>query len=393
MRLGVLLDRMEPAAGGAEAQTAALLRRALEAEGDDPPVLAVLEGEAPAGVRTIRVRAPRRRPARDRVLATEGERLLREAGCDRVLAVRHALRCDVYLPRGGLVGDALAANDRARGGASPLRRWARALSGKHRFFAEAEAALLDGREGPRVIALSRALAERVRTLYPASARRVTVIPNGVDAARFYRVPFEAGRPAARRALVGTDDAYVGLLVAHNPRLKGLETALRALARPEVAGLAPSFRLVVAGKGVDRAMRRLASSLGVAGAVTFHGPVEDARPLLAAADVLVHPTWYDPCSTACLEALAMGLPVITTPVNGVAELMGQRGGIVVEEPGNPEAIAVAIRVLADPALRAMTADDARYLAERNRQATRLDQVLDVCRAAADRRRASGSGDLP
>jgi glycosyltransferase involved in cell wall biosynthesis len=85
----------------------------------------------------------------------------------------------------------------------------------------------------------------------------------------------------------------------------------------------------------------------------------------------------------LEALSMGLPVITTPRNGAWELMAMRGGICVEAPGDVEGVAVALRVLADPALRTQTSEDARYVARKNRLATRLDQVLDVCRAAAQR----------
>ena len=78
---------------------------------------------------------------------------------------------------------------------------------------------------------------------------------------------------------------------------------------------------------------------------------------------------------------MGLPVITTPPNGVRELMGSRGGIVLEEAGNPRSVAVALRVLADPALRAQTAEDARFIARAHPLGTALDRVLDVCRAAA------------
>ncbi|MHC5012422.1 MAG: glycosyltransferase, partial [Planctomycetota bacterium] len=102
--------------------------------------------------------------------------------------------------------------------------------------------------------------------------------------------------------------------------------------------------------------------------------------LAAADILVHPTWYDPCSLVCLEALAMGLPVLTTPANGVRELMGQRGGFAVEDVGSPAAVGLGIRVLGDRALRAVTADDARYVALKHPMTTALDRVLDVCRRA-------------
>jgi UDP-glucose:(heptosyl)LPS alpha-1,3-glucosyltransferase len=378
LKLGVLLDRFDPAKGGAEAHTDALLRRAV-AEGEEA-ALASLEGDPPPGVEGLRVEAPSRRPARDRVFAEAGERRLREAGCDVVLAVRHAPRCDVYLPHGGLVGDAVSARDLSAGGAGFFRRAARVFSGKHRFFFEAEAAALGAAEGPVVIAVSRLLAAQIGARYPAAARRTVVVPNGVDTERFDPAPFAGGRAKLREAL-GAPDAYVGLHLAHEPRLKGLETVLRAMALAPVKDLPVPFHLLAVGRTADRRFARLAKRLGVEGRVRFHGAVPDPRPLYAAADVLVHPTWYDPCSLTCLEAFAMGLPVVTTPQNGASELMGQKAGIVVEEPGNPEAVAIAIRVLAEPALRAQTADDARYLATKNRQATRLDRVLDVCRAVA------------
>src|SRR5205085_11064468 len=129
-------------------------------------------------------RVPRTRPARDRHLADAGERALRDAGCDAVLAFRHALRCDVYLPHGGLVEDAWAARDAANGGATFLARLAARGSRKRRFFVECERALLGGDRVPRVVALSRTLAQRIGSVYPATRPRLTVIPNGVDASQF-----------------------------------------------------------------------------------------------------------------------------------------------------------------------------------------------------------------
>lgn len=388
MRLGVLLDRTGPAAGGAEAHTDALLRRALE-RGFSARV-ARLEGPLPPGVEPVALgRVPRGRPARDRHLATAGPAALRAAGCDVVYAVRHALACDVYLPHGGLVADAWAARDATHGAPGPLGRLAAWASRKRRFFLEAERALLGGPTGPRVIALSRLVARRVADVYPAARARVTVVPNGVDTERFCPLPpadAAAARGRTRAGLAVPDGAYVGLLVAHDPWLKGLATVLDAMADPAVAALAPGFHLVVAGKRAGEAVVA-AGRRGLAGRVHAAGAVDDPRPLYAAADVLVQPTWHDPCSLTCLEALACGLPVVTTTRNGVSELMGPRGGIAVERPGDPEAVAHALRVLADPALRAATADDARYVAQKHRLPTRLDQVLDVCLGPAAPRPAA------
>lgn len=378
MRLGILHDSADPRRGGAEAHTDALVRRAL-AEGDEV-VLAVLEGEGPAGSTTLRIDAPRSRPARDRVLATQGERRLREAGCDVVLAFRHVLACDVYLPHGGLVADAQAAADASRGGVGLLARLARALGGKHAFWLEAEQALLGGREGPRVVALSRGLAARIAQAYPAAAGRTVVIPNGVDTERFAREPF-AAEGAALRQRLGVGTAPLALMVAHRPRLKGLHTVLEAMASPKARAFETPLHLAVAGRHVERASLALARRLGLAGRLHVLGGLDDPRPAYAAADLLVQPTYHDPCSLTTLEALSMSLPVVTTVHNGVSELMGRRGGIAVEAAGDPEALAVALAVLADPALRDFTAEDARYVAERNRLGTRLGQLLDLLRHAA------------
>jgi len=379
MRIGVLLDRLDPTAGGAEAHTDALVRRML-VRGLEVRV-AHLVGTPPPGATSVPLgRVPVMRPARDRHLAVVGERALRDAGCDVVFAVRHALACDVYLPHGGLVADAYAARDASRGGAGFLSRLAAGLSRKRRFFLRAEQALLSNRAGPRVVAVSRALAMRIASVYPAARGRVTVVPNGVDTDRFRRVtgPEAAAARLATRAAVGVPaDAYVGLLLAHEPWLKGFGTLLAALARDDARARLPGFHLVVAGRRTDGALRRAVARAGVGDRVRLAGPVDDPRPLYAAADVVVQPTWFDPCSLTCLEALAMGVPVVTTQRNGASELMGLRGGIAIERPGDPEAVVRALEVLADPDLRRVTGDDARYQAMKTRLVTRLDQVIDVC----------------
>ena len=378
MRLGVLIDRFDARRGGAEAHTDALLRRALET--GDTAALACVEGAPPPGVDLVRVAAGSgSRAVRDRAFAEAGPKALRDAGCDVVFAVRHALACDVYLPHGGLVLDALAAHD-ASTPSSALSRWWARRSGKRAFFLEAERALLAPREGPRVVAVSQGLAARIAAIYPGAKPRTTVVPNGVDADRFDPAPFREGRGATRRALGIPEDAYVGLHLAHAPWLKGLLAVLEAMARPEAARLSPAFHLVVAGRRAGGDVRRRARRLGVGARVHPAGEAEDPRPLYAAADVLVHPTFHDPCSLVTLEALSMAVPVVTTPQNGAWELMGMRGGIAVSGPTDAEGVATALAVLSDPRLRAETADDARYVAKKNRLATRLDAVLAVARSA-------------
>jgi len=99
-------------------------------------------------------------------------------------------------------------------------------------------------------------------------------------------------------------------------------------------------LLVAGRGDSR-------SFPATDRVHFLGPVKDMAPYLAAADVFILPTIYDPFSNACLEALAAGLAIITTTSNGFSEIL-QPGvdGEVLDDPSDCDAVARAIEGWSD-----------------------------------------------
>src|SRR5436305_14910703 len=92
---------------------------------------------------------------------------------------------------------------------------------------------------------------------------------------------------------------------------------------------PEMRLLVAGRGDARPYKTTRLRFWREDPVQFLGEVADLAPLYAAADIFILPTIYDPFSNACLEALASGLPVITTSENGFSEMIenGVNGSIV------------------------------------------------------------------
>jgi UDP-glucose:(heptosyl)LPS alpha-1,3-glucosyltransferase len=79
-------------------------------------------------------------------------------------------------------------------------------------------------------------------------------------------------------------------------------------------------------------------------VRFVGPVTDVTPWYHAADVLLLPTLYDPFANVCLEALASGLPVVTTAANGAAEALTTDTGVVVEDAQDVDAVARGVELV-------------------------------------------------
>lgn len=157
---------------------------------------------------------------------------------------------------------------------------------------------------------------------------------------------------------------VALFVGLNHRLKGLEPLLRALAKPSCAPL----DLVVAGAPSTWGFNRMIRRLGIGERVRFVGYCADMRDAYFASDLLVHPTFYDPCSNVVLEALACGLPVITSQHNGASELLrptGEEGvcaeGYIIANPHDRARLAWCLSELVDPQRRAACAAAARAAA--------------------------------
>lgn len=230
------------------------------------------------------------------------------------------------------------------------------------------------RGGPHVVALSRMVAHDLARFHQVEPERISVVYNGVDTRRFTPDDRPRYRAAVRRQLAIVDGDVLLLLVAQNLRLKGLPALLEATSRLRRSGL-PVRLLVVGGRRLHGWARRAAGR--AAGAVRFVGSVRDPRPFYAAADLYVHPTWYDPCSLVVLEALACGLPVITSERNGVAELIGEgRQGSIMQSPGNVDELVTRLRRLIELDDRSPLEHAARQLALEHSFERNVTQLLDV-----------------
>jgi UDP-glucose:(heptosyl)LPS alpha-1,3-glucosyltransferase len=230
------------------------------------------------------------------------------------------------------------------------------------------------------LAISQMVARDMQRYHGVSESQLRIVYNGVDLERFSPELRAAHRRPVREKLQIADGEVLLLIVAHNFRLKGVSTLLRAASCLRHAGHA--VRVVVAGGKRVGSYEALARRLGIGPQVTFLGSVDDPTPYYAAADVYVQPTFYDPCSLVVLEALACGLPVITTRFNGAGELLtAGREGSVIDDPADDEELAAALEPLMNTERRATMGMAARQLAEAHSFERNCRQLLAVYHEAA------------
>lgn len=242
---------------------------------------------------------------------------------------------------------------------------------------------------PLVVCNSRQIANEVQARYGTSADRIRVIHNAVDTARFDPQRHLAAG-AAQRAAWGWNVSHVVLLfLGSNYQRKGLDRVLAGFAT--VAAELPQARLAVVGYDGDTARwLRLASSLGLSDRVRIVGGSRAVEACYAAADAYVLPTRYDPFANTTLEALAMGLPVITTTGNGGCEVLQESCGSVLDWRDDPVGMIGALRRwLAPGAARAAHAA-ARAVAQANAVELGMRRSLAVLEEAAVRRREARDG---
>lgn len=202
----------------------------------------------------------------------------------------------------------------------------------------------------RYLAVSRAIAAELVERLDWPAEKIEVVYNAVDAERFAVAP----PPGLREELGGGEGRPLVLTPARLNAQKGHPTLFEAIAK------VPDAVFALAGDGPEREpLEALARRLGIADRVRFLGRREDIPQLLAVSDVFALPSLYEGSSLAVLEAMAAGIPIVSSAIGGTDELIEDgRSGLLVP-PGDAEALATALRrLLAEPDLGAEMAARAR-----------------------------------
>jgi UDP-glucose:(heptosyl)LPS alpha-1,3-glucosyltransferase len=396
MKIAFCYDQVFPARGGCGTYLTDLSRR-LVADKHEVHLYACRWDAAalPAAIHFHALPLPRGprfwRPWRFARLCHEA---LKKDKCDVSVGFDKTWGQDVLYPQGGLHAASVDHNLQKYRSAVPrgLARACKWLDLAHWSFTRLERKQYLGEQKPLIVVNSHMVQGHFEQYYGVPSRNLHVIRSSIDTQRFPEQDRLRCRLEFRDAWGIGPQETVALFAAINYRLKGLEPLLHAVRglvqQPVYKASRSPFRLVVAGNPGYRGWWRLAERLGIGDRVCFIGLCSDMRKAYFASDFLVHPTFYDPCSLVVLEALACGLPVITTRANGASELLSPlQEGYVVDDPHDHERLTWCLLQLLDSERRGACAQAARKTAAQWTFDQHYRQLLGVFSEAARRKRAA------
>lgn len=204
---------------------------------------------------------------------------------------------------------------------------------RYNIYKDLESAVFQAGAKTDILLISPLQEPAFRQIYQTEAERFHLLPPGIQRDRIAPSDAQVTRAAKRKALQLDKDQLMLLMVGSGYATKGLDRAIKGLAALP-SELKAKTHLYVLGKGNAKPYQRLAKRLGVGHITHIVGPSKDVPAYLLAADLLIHPAYHENTGTAILEAMAAGLPVLTTQACGYAHYVTDaEAGLVLTQPFN------------------------------------------------------------
>jgi UDP-glucose:(heptosyl)LPS alpha-1,3-glucosyltransferase len=198
----------------------------------------------------------------------------------------------------------------------------------HPFILRLERQYYGDRQYRKLIALTARVRDELVEHYKVPESDIALLPNGYNPQEFSVARRESLRAPMRAELGYSDSDRVLIFVANELERKGFFPLIDALSRLKD----PSIKLLVVGRVSLDAHQPLIDRLGLKGCVRCVGPSADVGRYYAAADLFVLPTYYEAWGLVIVEALAMGLPVVTSRLAGAAVAVSEgRAGLLLDDP--------------------------------------------------------------
>lgn len=389
MRIGIVAEWVDAWRGGAETSTLQFIHCLME-RGIEVHLFTRSRPSPTPGLLVHTVGGASMSRTRQTVtFAHRVDLTLRSIELDLVHAISPCLSAHIYQPRGGTVAETIERNIALRRSkaAQSVKRCANRLNLKQRYQLAVERKLFGNSNAPTVVAISDYVVRQLRHHYALPDSRIRKIYNGVTPESTSEDERDRDRNTIRSEFGIPKTDLLVLTIAHNFRLKGVQRWMEALARLINEDGVNDVRSLVIGKGDSKRWHDLAARMNLNQHLTFTGPTERVHAFMHAADVLVHPTYYDPCSRVVLEAMAGGLPCVTTCWDGASEMVRDGvSGYVLDDPWDVEALADRVKRLRDGSVRQRFGHCARESAETltmDRHASEMIQLYEELMVAGAR----------
>ena len=325
--------------------------------------------EASKGYRVVKIpRSHGPRALRHLNFQKKASELIRTGAFTLTQSHERVLGGDLYRLGDGLHKSWLARQSRELG---RVRNYLVHLDPYHHQILSLEKKIIQSQDNI-LIANSALVREECIRIYGRNPETIALIPNGVRT-DFFRPSSRKEKLACREKLRLPNQVPVVAFVGSGFRRKGLFQLLNSMR------ICSDFSLVVAGK--DKEFNNVQSFINqhrLTDRVRLLGPTNDVRTVYWASDIFVLPSLYDPSSNAILEALACGLPCITTAdVGSMTEILEANAGAQCERIPEDLAVKISKLILSETNMNSMSIN-ARHLAERWDEKLTIEQWLQVYR---------------
>ena len=348
-KIALAMERFSASAGGAESY-AVSLASTLAREGWEVHLFGKTWDGTPARAVFHEIRVPDRLPKVLKMLlfARRHKAMTEGAGFDVVVGFGNTIHMNVYQSHGGV--HRLSTNRKVPSEGRRLFRAVKRLlilaSAKDKVRQWIESAPFRMEPRPVIVAISHMVRDDMASFYHVPAGEIALVYNGVDTDTYSPAVRAAARGSLRARYGLADRDVVFLFVSYTLRKKGIVPLIHA-AESLVRSGHGRFRVLVAGGRPDRSLARMMDRCGVEDRFVFAGPQRAMEDVYGACDVLVLPTYYDACSLVVIEAMACGLPAVTTVYNGASGIITHgTDGYVLAHPPSADDLARAMEMVLD-----------------------------------------------
>jgi UDP-glucose:(heptosyl)LPS alpha-1,3-glucosyltransferase len=316
--------------------------------------------------------------------ALRHRKMIAQERFDIVLGFGNTLIMNVYQSHGGV--HFISNSRKLQAIRNPFARWLKfvALIATPKYHARAwiESAPFRLNKRPIIIAISDMVRNDMADYFHVNKNEIRLVYNGIDPSRLSSTM--SGRRNELRKSIGFDDEILFLFMSYDFRKKGLRYLVEAAGRLRDRVGAGRFGVVAVGAQPFPSLQRLVEKLKLNEMVAFPGATREPEVFYNACDVFVLPTFYDACSLVVFEAMAAGLPSITTESNGAAGIIHEGAdGMVLHNARNIDEIAEAMERFLQPELLKSASEAARRTASNYTAEANHRQILNILNEVAER----------